>query len=759
MNLGTVTGRFSPRREIRPEGGGTRERLSVFFSRTLLMAVLLAGTGMLLKAQLLLPRNLSVELLSEPEKTVIRDLCPEFGWEVRSLEPGVIQSNCQLQVVSPGPGERPGRAGIIWDSGKVECRESINFPYGGGELSPGRHYAWRAKVWDQEGRESGWSEFQHFYTAKRPGLDRVSVYPLETRLVRPVSFRKEGDRHFYDFGKAAFGTVRIVLPPMERVRTVRVRLAEKLSGEYRLDSRPPGSVRYREISLEVGPGVRMVEASIPPDPRNTKPGAILMPDCIGEVFPFRYCEVVSPGVLLESGSVEMKAVNYPFNDHASDFFCSNSRLNDIWELCKYSIKATSFAGIYVDGDRERIPYEADAYINQLGHYCTDREYSMARATHEYLIKHPTWPTEWILHSVLMAWEDYLYTGNLESAEACFGDLKHKTLFALEDSNGLISTAAGKVSQEVLDSIHLNAEMRDIVDWPPGSFTEGGIGERDGHEMVEFNTVVNAFYYRALCLFSKLAQALGEDRTASEFADRATRLKAVFNDLLLDPAKGCYRDGIGTDHSSLHSNMFPLAFEMVPDEFQNRVVEFVKSRGMACSVYGAQYLLDGLYRAGEDQAALGLMTSEGDRGWLNMLRTGSTITLEAWDHKYKNNLDWNHAWGAAPANIIPRWILGVRPLTPGSGLIVISPRPGGLEWAKGKVPTIRGSVRVEFMQKDGEFILEAEVPGNTRARIELPRGSGTFLNGEEVERPKAQGTEVLIVDSGCHRVRILEPVLR
>ena len=34
----------------------------------------------------------------------------------------------------------------------------------------------------------------------------------------------------------------------------------------------------------------------------------------------------------------------------------------------------------------------------------------------------------------------------------------------------------------------------------------------------------------------------------------------------------------------------------------------------------------------------------------MIEVGSTMTLEAWDAKYKPNLTWNHAWGAAPANI-------------------------------------------------------------------------------------------------------------
>ena len=59
----------------------------------------------------------------------------------------------------------------------------------------------------------------------------------------------------------------------------------------------------------------------------------------------------------------------------------NDILNQVWDLCKYSIKATTFNGLYVDGDRERIPYEADAYLNQLSHYTTDREYAIGKTNH------------------------------------------------------------------------------------------------------------------------------------------------------------------------------------------------------------------------------------------------------------------------------------------------------------------------------------------------------------------------------------------
>ena len=93
-----------------------------------------------------------------------------------------------------------------------------------------------------------------------------------------------------------------------------------------------------------------------------------MPEHIGPVMPFRYVEIENASGSLKPEMLRQIMVHYPFDDAAADFRCSDERLNAIWELCKYSMKATSFGGIFVDGDRERLPYEADAYINQLGWY-------------------------------------------------------------------------------------------------------------------------------------------------------------------------------------------------------------------------------------------------------------------------------------------------------------------------------------------------------------------------------------------------------
>ena len=59
-----------------------------------------------------------------------------------------------------------------------------------------------------------------------------------------------------------------------------------------------------------------------------------------------------------------------------------------------------------------------------------------------------------------------------------------------------------------------------------------------------------------------------------------------------------------------------------------------------------------------------MTSDSLRSWMNMIRKGATMAMEAWDDTFKPNQDWNHPWGAAPANMIPRGLFGIRPLKPG-----------------------------------------------------------------------------------------------
>ncbi len=569
----------------------------------------------------------------------------------------------------------------------------------------------------------GYAQSASYYPTRDHARQTVTdTNEIQVRLLLPQRIVKIGEGHYFiDFGKDAFGTIILLLKSPQN-DPITIRLGEKLSGTNTIDKNPGGSIRYQEVTLENPPNNHALTVTFPPNKRNSSPPAILLPDSIGVIMPFRYCEIENLKVPKDDLVIQQKVYNYRFNDQSSSFTSSDTILNKIWELGKYTIKATSFTGMYIDGDRERIPYEADAYINQLGHYAVDNEYSIARRTNAYFISHPTWPTEWILHTVMLFYQDYMYTGDLAPLLKYYDALKDKTLIELEREDGLISSKSPKLTDEFIRRLGFQdstQKLQDIVDWPAAS--SGGKGERDGYDMVDINTVVNAFHFHNLKLMAEIATYLGKKNDAAFFSRRAELVKNSLNDKLLNKEKGIYIDGENSAHSSLHANMFPLAFDIVPDQYKRSVTEFIKSRGMACSVYGAQYLLEALYNEGESGYGLELMTSTGERSWWNMIRSGSTMALEAWDLKYKSNLDWNHAWGTAPINIISRRLWGITPAKPGFAAVQIKPQTDGLKFSKIIVPTIKGSIIAEFHQISArEETFEITLPDNMSGEFLLPQ---------------------------------------
>jgi len=525
------------------------------------------------------------------------------------------------------------------------------------------------------------------------------------RRVEPekVAVTAEG-RTLVDFGKEAFGFLEFT-PPKGTRGEYEVCLGELLNADGSVNMNPGGTIRAARVVGKIeADGVHRVPLIA--DKRNTtggkEGGAVRIPAEHGVIMPFRYAEVAKAPFTVGKGTVRMVVVNYPIDMKASSFSCSDERLVKVYDFCKHSILATSFAGLYVDGDRERIPYEADAYLNQLGEYAVHADYSLARASHEHFMEHATWPTEWKQHSIKMAWADWMWTGDARSLAKCYGRLKgEKLLDKFRRGDGLLVTGSGPNKRSPANP----DGAADIVDWPQG--------ERDGFVFRDVNAVVNAFHYRNLLEMADLAKALGKTDDADTFAARANGVFAAYQKAFFDGARGIYMDGEGTAHASLHANAAALAFGLVPREFRNGVADFCKSRGMACSVYFSQYLLEAFFEAGRADDAIALMVASGERSWLGMLEQGATITMEAWSPKCKPNLDLNHAWGTPPLNVISRYVLGVTSLEPGFARIRIAPQVGSLKRVEGIVPTAKGSVKV-LVENGEKLTVETPVP----ARIEF-----------------------------------------
>ena len=633
--------------------------------------------------------------------------------------PGVVKAGYYKASATVGP------AGYTWcaaENGSCAFSQAVDVAYGASGA-----FAYKTGV-------SGAITFNNAtFGDPISGVVKAGYYKavpilksVVTRTVAPNRFVNLGAGHYFiEFPAAAFGTIDITITATSAT-SVTLKFGEKKSGDA-VNANPGGDVAYKTETLAVIAGTRTYRII-----QHPTLGFFARPDKLFATIPFRYVEVAGCPGTLGAANVNQVAVNYPFDDNASSFTSSSANLNVVWDLCKYSTKACSWLGVYVDGNRERCPYEADAYIQMLSHYCQDTQaYGIARNSLTDLLAHPSWPAEWAFNFIYAAWADYLWTGDTSFLSANYVILKTKTLEKYARPDGLINPTGTGLAQDT-----------PIVDWP--------YQYRDGYELGTYPSSVNAQYYQSLVLIAKIASVLGNTGDAASYTEKANAVFNSFQVAYYNSGKGTYSDSVGSAHYALHASAYPLAYGLVPADKVASVASYAKSRGMACGVYGAQFVVEGLYNAGEEDYALSLMSSTGPASWYNMFANGSTITTEAFDTTYG---DWNHAWGTAPANLIPRCLMGIEPIGAGFSKIQIKPQIGTLSSASGTIPTIKGSISVS-VTKGSTYKITAAIPTGTTAKVYVKDyGSlGTAVTVDGVSKSGTMEGQYVVFDnvsSGSH----------
>jgi alpha-L-rhamnosidase len=103
------------------------------------------------------PAELRVE--SQPDPLGIDVPTPRLSWIPRASRPdarGQRQTAYQVRVASSADLLRQGRADL-WDSGRVPSGSGVHVSYAGRPLRSGERAYWAVRVWDRDGRASGYS--------------------------------------------------------------------------------------------------------------------------------------------------------------------------------------------------------------------------------------------------------------------------------------------------------------------------------------------------------------------------------------------------------------------------------------------------------------------------------------------------------------------------------------------------------------------------------------------------------------------------
>jgi alpha-L-rhamnosidase len=167
-----------------------------------------------------------------------------------------------------------------------------------------------------------------------------------------------------------------------------------------------------------------------------------------------------------------------------------------------------------------------------------------------------------------------------------------------------------------------------------------------------------------------------------------------------------------------------------------------------------------FEAGDAEGALGLIRAV----WSHMLPdtpfySGCTFEALQPDGTPPNaGASLAHGWGSGPTSALSKYVLGVRPVSPGYKTWLVEPQPGDLTWAKGCVPTPYGPIEVRWEKEGNEFVLRVEVPDGTLGSVGVPvSGSpdSLIVNGQKV-KSETTGSETGAGRPGYAYVRDLAP---
>ena len=452
------------------------------------------------------------------------------------------------------------------------------------------------------------------------------------------------------------------------------------------------------------------------------------------------------------------------------FASSDPNLDEVFKFTRFTIATTSLDVNTDSNTRQRDNCMIDAFVAAMGQFALTGEVELQRRTLEFaLLKgfaiHPGW-TEDKLVVVFGALQLLRY--DADAATDGHGNATRSTaLRLLKSTYGALSALSfGKyfVEREALvvkgcptwekqvcgveGATCAHCEP-DLVDYP----AQYSDGFRSPHNR---SVVTNSYVISVLAALASIATALDNVHDAAMWSARSARVKqALLTATFVNATSGLFLDGKGANHSALPSQFFPPCHGVFPtvdnsntsskhddnevtpdvtamlDLIENKT-SAARGREPACSCFGAHWLLQGLYHIaasvagpqGERAAELALQFMTSEYTWLQMLRQGATATMEVWTKNDKPNLSFSHPWCSAPANAIPRFLLGLAPTSAGWGTYSVRPQIGSLAHAAGILRTSIGSVRINVRQTATTVTLSVTVPSRGAVTLCLPPPSSS-----------------------------------
>lgn len=449
---------------------------------------------------------------------------------------------------------------------------------------------------------------------------------------------------------------------------------------------------------------------------------------------FRYLQVDDPGEELGPSRFTALARHAAMPLAAPvTFETSSTALDAVWDLCTHSARYASHEQF------------VDTPTRQKGQFTSDSTNESQAVIHAYGDRNMTWQglrdfarsqarfwpdgrindcypdgngsedipdftelyPEWV-------WRYYVATGDRPTLSTLYPVTRNICGYiaaAVDPSTGLVTNLPGGGSDYAFG----------LVDWPPQM--------RYGYDMsTTARTTVNILAVNAFGRVAQIATLLGDPGGAAVQQARADALTAAVNARLLG-SDGVYVDGLDPDgspspHRSQQANALALTYGVVPPAHVATVAANVAALRIALGPDHGMELLRALHGAGLDAHIVDILTDPSGPGWARILARGGTFTWEDWEPSDLLGDSMSHGWGSSALVAMQEAILGVTLLAPGpqgQTLVQVRPPSGGVDHARGVVPTTAGPVSVSWARSRARLELSVELPANAAALVVVPPG--------------------------------------
>jgi hypothetical protein len=401
-------------------------------------------------------------------------------------------------------------------------------------------------------------------------------------------------------------------------------------------------------------------------------------------------------------------------NYEGSFSCSNDILTRIWYTGAYEVKMNllkNHFGAILMNRGDRISWTGDAHVSQAASMVAFGNYDFVKTNLRFTSTQSNGIASYALYWVLSLIDYYNYTGDK----------------ALLDE--MLTNACAKLDT-AYEHYGKNPDLQ-FYGWD----------ERLGAGFEYPNCAESQNAYKMLSIrawneFSATMAQAGYPKLAAKYKQYATKKIALLR-----------KDASWANPFGVHAAADAVAAGFLNAQEQENIWRTAFSERLhriSYSPFNQYFIIQSLAKMQRHAEALTTI----DDCWGGQLRYGATSFFEvfypSWNNVCKPNdppinnqcgpTSLTHPWSAGATKWLSEEVLGIKPVTPGFATFVIKPHLSAeITWAKGSVPTRRGSISASFDILTGD--MEVTMPAGTSATLAIPK-TGRTIRSVEFNEGKA-----------------------